>query len=525
MVPGRRYTPEAILRLAWRRRWLIVLPLVAFAAGTMLISQRMPNRYRSETLIMVIPQRIPESYVRATVTAPIEERLQSISQQILSRTKLEAIIQEFNLYTEARAKSTMEDVVERMRTADIKVDIMRQADSFRVSYKAADPVIAMKVTERLATLFIEENLQDRALLASSTSAFLESQMEDARRRLMEQEKKIEEYRRQYAGELPTQLQFNLQGMQSTQQQLQSLSDSINRDKDRRFMIERTVTELSTALALTQAPDRPEGTVSQDAPPAVQLEVARTALKNLETRYKPGHPDVVRMKRAVDELARRVATERESPSAPAGETPALSRSETAGRNRISELRAEMESLDRQIAYTNSEIERIRGTYQTYQARVEAVPARESDYAALARDYDTQLEMYKGLLKKREEAKLAENLERRQVGEQFRIIDPARRPERPFEPNRLRINLMGTGLGLVLGLALVILLEYSDNTLRGEAEAHAILALPILAQVPPILTKVERRRARLKGWAVSLAASAFTLLCLGVVLLGLHKQGIF
>ena len=161
--------------------------------GTVVVAHYLPNRYRSETVILVVPQQVPESYVRSTVTSRIEDRLQSISQQILSRTRLERIIQDFNLYERERQMGIMEDVVERMRTRDIRVDTLK-GDAFRIAFIGDNPMTVMRVTDRLASHFIDENLRDREILAQGTSQFLTVQLEDARRRLIEQEKKLEAYR-------------------------------------------------------------------------------------------------------------------------------------------------------------------------------------------------------------------------------------------------------------------------------------------------------------------------------------------
>src|SRR5207245_4937440 len=187
--------------------------------------------YRSETLILVVPQRVPVAYVKSTVTARIEDRLQSISQQILSRTRLERIIQDFNLYERERRTGIMEDLVERMRK-DIEVQIVK-GDAFRVAFTADSRRTAMKVTERLASLFIDESLRDREVLAEGTNQFLEAQLEDARRQLIDNEKKLEDYRRLHAGELPKQQESNLQGLHNIEMQLQALVDSLHRDRDAR----------------------------------------------------------------------------------------------------------------------------------------------------------------------------------------------------------------------------------------------------------------------------------------------------
>ncbi|MCA1560678.1 MAG: lipopolysaccharide biosynthesis protein, partial [Acidobacteria bacterium] len=219
MLPGKTYKPEDVLQILRRRIWLLLVPFAVVSALTAVIARKLPDRFRSEALILVVPQRIPESYVKSTVTTRIDDRLQAMMQQILSRTRLEQIIQEFNLYAEERKDGAiMEDVVANMRVKDIKAEPVK-GDAFRVSYTGGDPRVVMKVTDRMASLFIEESLRDRELLAEGTNQFLESQLEDARRRLMAHEKKLETYRKQYSGQLPSQLDSNLQAIQNTQMQI------------------------------------------------------------------------------------------------------------------------------------------------------------------------------------------------------------------------------------------------------------------------------------------------------------------
>src|SRR4029077_3840008 len=186
--------------------------------------------YRSDTLIMVVPQRVPESVVRSAQTTSVADRLQAITQQILSRTRLERIIEDLNLYADARKTQIMEDIVEAMR-GDIEVQPVK-GDAFRVSFSSRDPRMAMRVTERLASLFIDESLRDREVLAEGTNQFLESQLEDARRQLIDNEKKLENYRREHAGQLPNQLDANMQGLHNTEMQLQAIADSLARDRER-----------------------------------------------------------------------------------------------------------------------------------------------------------------------------------------------------------------------------------------------------------------------------------------------------
>ena len=515
MLPGKKYRPEDILAIAWRRLWFILLPAATVAAGVALYSWYLPDRYRSDTLIMVVPQRVPESYVRPTVTARIEDRLQTISQQILSRTRLERIIQDLNLYGEERRTDVMEDVVEKMRK-DISVQVVK-GDAFRVLYVGENPRTVMNVTERLASLFIEENLRDREVLAEGTNQFIEAQLDDARKRLIEHEKKLEAFRRQYAGQLPSQLESNLQVLQNTQMQIQSVVESLNRDRDRRLTLERMVAELSSPQAepqLTATATIENGAVGGSA--SQQLEAARGLLRQLGLRLKPEHPDMVRLRRAISELEKKIEAEAlQAPLSPDPTTPALTEAERTRRLRLKGLELELENLDRQISAKQAEEQRLRGVVASYQARVEAAPSRETDMTELMRDYSTLQSMYTTLLQKKEESKVAANLERRQIGEQFKLLDAAQLPQKPISPDRLRLNLMGLAFGLAFGLGLVALLEYRDSSMRTDDEVLATLSLPVLATVPLMTNAAERRHGLISSLVVNVTFTAIVLACSAVV----------
>jgi len=491
VLPGKTYVPEDFIAIAWRRKWVILVPWFCLSVATVVISHYLPDQYRSETVILVVPQQVPQDYVRSTITTRIEDRLNSINQQILSRTRLERIITEFNLYEDERRNGIMEDVVQRMRTRDIGVETLK-GDAFRVSYVGSNPQVVMKVTDRLASMFIDENLRDRENLAEGTSHFLTAQLDDARRRLIEQEKKLEAYRSQHAGELPSQADTNLQMVQNTQMQIQQLIESINRDRDQRHLVERAMADLNAMAS--------SGTMASDTidpsqqPVAWQLDAAQRMLQQMSLRFKPEHPDIIRMKRHIEGLQQRAEAEALSaplsPEAGVGATPA----QALQHNRLKELQQQLENIDRQMAAKRAEETRLRSVAAVYQARLEAVPTRETELSELTRDYSTLQSMYSSLLAKNEESKIAASLERRQIGEQFKILDPAKTAERPFSPNRQRINLVGSIAGLCLGLCLAGLLEYKDTAFRTGDDVIAALGLPVLAQIPLILTSGERRGLR-------------------------------
>ena len=509
MLPGKKYTPEEILRILARRWWLVPPPLMVGLALGLFMSSRVPLQYRSETLIMVVPQRIPDAYVKSVVTTNVEDRLPSIREQIMSRSRLERIIVDFDLYPEERARGIMEDVVEDMRD-DIAINLEGR-ESFRVGYISHDPRTAQKVAERLASLTIQENLRERETLANSANQFIESELQDAKRRLIEHEKKLEAYRRKYSGQLPSQLQANLQAIQNAQAQLQSVSLSTNSARGRRLEIEQQMSDAQSApvpIAVAGGAD-----AAAAATPAMQLEAARARLELFRQRYTPDHPDVRALERSVKDLQAKVEEEASRPRDVTAKP--VSAAEAVRQQRIRDLQGQLEIVDRQIASNIAEESRLKQTIADYQAKVEVLPTRESELVDLTRDYSTLQETYAVLLKKREDSQLAANLERRQVGEQFKILDPASLPERPYnESERLNALVGSTLAGLALGVGLIALLEYRDSSFKREEDIVRVLALPVLALVPVVVSDPDRRTLRRRQRRLAVVAVA-ALMAIGSV----------
>ncbi|MBM2812993.1 MAG: tyrosine kinase [Chloroflexi bacterium] len=515
MLPGKRYKPEDYVEIVWRRKWVWILPFVIMAAGTFIGTQFLPNRYRSEARILVVPQQVPRSFVQPTVTSSLNARLQAISQQLQSRTRLERIIQEVNLYQEARSTMTMEEVVERMRR-DISIRIPStrgsrgEPGSFTVGFVGETARVAQQVTERLASQFITESLQDRTVQADQTNQFLQTQLEEARRNLAEHEQKFAQFRRKYAGALPTQVPSNLAMIQSRQAQLQNLADTINRDRDRQLVLDRIGADLLAFSAAREPVTSSNGTEPVQVPAANRLEAARVALRALQLRLKPEHPDMIRAERAVRELEQRAAAEELNAPVGTGIEPARSAGlAPVDQKRLSDMRAERESLDRRIALNQAEEVRLQRVLSEYGARVEAAPGREAEETEMMRDYDTLDEQYRTLLGRTQQSKIAADLERRQIGEQFKLIDPARLPELPISPDRASLNTMGAMAGLAIGLALIALLEYRNTSFRTDDDVTLSLALPVLAVIPAMITRREHQRTkRRRRLAMSASLVAMT-----------------
>ena len=525
MLPGKKYTPDDYARILWRRRWFIAIPAVAIASVTFVVATFLPNQYRASTNILIIPQRVPENFVRPTVTSDLNERLNVISKQILSRNRLERIIQEFNLYDRERKDMIMEDVIERMRK-DITLNIPKprrreEPNNFSVAFTTKDARTAMRVTERLASLFVQENVQDRALLADQTDQFLKAQLEESKRRLKEKEDALAKFRREHSGSLPEQVNSNLQLLQGAQNRMQTIAESANRDRDRLALLEKQLAELPTPSAGTPAPapaNRRASSEQNASSAAQQLETARAELRSLQLRLKDDHPDVGRAKRVVAELE--VKAEAEALQQPLSAiTAAPVQNEAAARfaaARAEQIRNEMAEVRARIDSERREATRIQESIGQLSGRVQMGPQLQSELTQLMRDYDTLQDGYSSLLKKSEDSKLALSLEARQIGEQFQIIDGARLPERPISPDRFRINMFGILGGLALGLALVAFLEYRDTSFKSDDDVIATLSLPVLAVIPVMTNAGERRVARRRKLLLAASASVTCMLLAAAVM---------
>jgi polysaccharide chain length determinant protein (PEP-CTERM system associated) len=491
-------------------------------AAAVLIGGYVPKKYRSETLIMLVPQRIPEAYVKAAAEMNIEDRLATLEGQLLSRSRLEKIILDLNLYQQLRQTRPMEAVVEKMRS-DITVSVEgKESSAFRIRYISAQAKSAQQATEQLASLFIEENLRDRANVSEDTNQFLESQLKDARSRLEEQERKVEQYRLRYSGQLPSQASANLQAIQNLQLQLQSLREAADRARERRMLVERQVADLQNpdpAVAAVVSTPNQDGTSSVTGlTTAQQLDAARERLGVLQTRYKPTHPDVQAQQRTIRDLEAKLEMEIKQPSRV---SQVASPAEIARQKRIRDLKVQLEDLDRELADKQQQDKDLRAVVADYQSKLDAVPTRESDLVELTRDYNTLQTAYQSLLAKREESNLASSLERRTIGERFRVLDPARVPERAFSPNPMFIVAGGAAFGLVFGVLLVGFLEYRDTTLRTEEDVVRLCQSPVLAFVPQMTSAQERRSLRLQSVLKNAAAVLVFLGCVAVIVLSAHK----
>jgi polysaccharide chain length determinant protein (PEP-CTERM system associated) len=438
--------------------------------------------------------------------------LQTITPTILSRTRLERIITEFDLYPDERRIYPMEDVVGFMKR-DIVIPDTRD-NSFRIRYFGQDPRKVMQVANRLGSLFIDENTADRRAQAQGTDQFLESRLEEARAKLVEQERKLEAYKQAHAGELPTQVSSNLQQAEAAQRAMRDANESINRSSERRLALETQLRALqSPSLVPADAPSGDRSPTSTTGSTQQQLANAEAAVASFEARgYKPGHPDYDAARRRVRDLTAQAAREAASPGTAAPRV--VSQAELERRRQVTDLQAQIDEIDRQTAREREEVKRLQKVAEDAQRRADALPARESELTELNRDYGTLQSSYQTLLAKKQDSQIATNLEELNISEQFKLLDPAQVPARPNSPNRLMLNSIGAGVGLGLGVLLIVFTEYRDRSFRTDEELARLVGLPVLAVIPVMQSDADKRSERVRSVLTYAVLGSVVIVCAGL-----------
>lgn len=498
-----------ILDSVYRRKWTLIIPSVLCTAAAVLISFTLPSYYQSSTLILLEQQLVPERYVTSTDRTPIDQRLKTIRQQIMSRTKLGQIIDDFKLYGEKETKGedslftkamkflptgesgkpTKDDLIERMRN-DIEITVIGGStkgsgsggNAFSISYTGTDPFITMQVTNTLASLFIDENLRLREEFVEGTSEFLVSEVERAKKDIEEQENVLRLFKEKHMGSLPEQLDANLRTLDRLQLELKSVNDAIKNSEDRKTFLEEQLGLIPAA--------RKEA-VKKVNPMEEELSKLKRDIVILQSMYKENYPDVIITRNRIKEIeealskgAQKDARKEEEPS-----------QEAAGAN--SALYADLRAVKSQLQTLKQKDADIRKQIKALEKRVEDAPANEQKLMDIRRDYEISLRNYQSLLEKKLGAKLAENLEKKQKGEKFRMIDPANLPEKPYKPNKPRIMLIGMAAGLGIGMGLVFLFESLNPAFRRLEDIIGVLNHPVLAIIPVFSGKaVNRSKKRLK-----------------------------
>ncbi|MBI2203774.1 MAG: hypothetical protein HYU41_07990 [Candidatus Rokubacteria bacterium] len=504
-APTRGQGLSGLLETIRRRKVLALVPFLFVLTATASLAFFLPSLWTARATVMVDRQQIPEAFVKSTVTSDVEGRLLTLSQEILSRTRLYEIAEKHNLYPKLRATASPDDVVDKMRK-DIRIEFAdtsterdrpgarRDRDprtvAFAVSYSTTSPQVSMQVANTLAGLYIQENVKLREKQAVGTSDFLGSQLTEVRKKLAEQEKRVTEYKERYMGELPEQRDANLRTLERLQSQLAGAQETHRRAAERRQQITQALAEIDQgsgpAAATTAAPPA-AGSM------AARLNLLKQELAALQTKYSDRYPDIVYTKDQIRLLEARLAEEQSAMALPKQKDDKKSALRMAPTNPyVTSLMSQVDQANVEVKTGAEQMASLQRQIATYERRIENTPRREHELSLIARDYESTKELFRSLLGKREEAGIAADLEQRQKGENFRIMDPAVVPERPTGPNRIRLLLIGLVLALGASGAAVVLAENVDTSFRRVDEVRSKLPVPILAMIPRITTETDLRR---------------------------------
>jgi polysaccharide chain length determinant protein (PEP-CTERM system associated) len=485
-------TVEDYVGILRRRWWIVLIPVVLGPIIGYSVSLFMPEKYTSQTLVLVEQPKVPDRIIPPIVVEELAQTLGTMQERILSRARLEPIVKEHKLFSEDASRLPMEDLVGRMRTA-VKVAPVAAAMSggrgggvpgFSISFTYKDPRTAQLVCNQITSMFIEEDLKRRGDQAQGTAAFIDSQLQEAKRKLDEQDAKLADFQRRHVGQMPGKGDISLQLLMSSMTQLEATTQAINRAQSDKAYLETMLQQ--NLAAVRTAPDGASPQALEG-----QLRSLQSELVTLEGRYTEGHPDVVKKKREIAQLQERIAEQNAAAKAAGTEKKPEAASLVEPPN-VQQLRNQIRLVDQTIAEKTREQARHQQNIRTYQAQVQMSPAIEQEYKELTRDYETAQGFYNDFLSKKTSAEVSQALINQQQGQYFRIVDAANLPASPSSPDRLMFAAGGLGGGAALGLGIVLLLEMKDKAMRYEADIIHFLDLPALAQVPLVGPEAEVRK---------------------------------
>ena len=504
MLGHRSLTPEDYFGILKRRWWVILLPMLLAPIAAVGITFLLHPRYLSQTLVLVEEQTVPDNYVKPVVSEDLDERLASMKEQILSRSVIQPIIEQFNLYPGMDMDSRVDLARKAIAVKPIhsEIDHAGGLPGFYISFEASDPHTAQQVCGQITSLFTGDNLRDRAKAAQGTTSFLTAQLAESKSNLDQQDAKLAQFEREYMGRLPTEAAGNMSMLSSLNSQLDAATQSLAHLNE-----QKTYQDSILAQELRELGSAPVAkTLALQDPRQAQLQDLQAEEDQLAARYTADYPDLITVRRKIADLKADIAKSPLPKAAPG--TPGSAAAEPA---QIQQLRASNKSLEQAIVAKREEQMQVQNSIRTYQGRIESSPLVEEQYKALTRDYQMSETAYNDLLGKVNQSKMATDLEQRQQGEHFSVMDSPNVPDAPSFPNRPLFAGGGLALGVLIGMVLAGLLEYRDTSIRSERDIYAFLKLPTLATISltgeaAIEPVVAEKKARRSLFGRKLAADA-------------------
>jgi polysaccharide chain length determinant protein (PEP-CTERM system associated) len=475
-----------LLDMLRRRLWIAVslFSVVVTVAASMVAF--LPNVYTASALILVEGQQIPPDFVRSTVTLSVERRIETVSQEILGRAKLAELVTQFGLYQDLKEKGASDEIIAAAMRRDIGVEIKGRGGSgdavaFSVSYTNPDQQKVMEITNILASYYIEGNLKVREQQAIGTSQFLQNELEEVKQKLENHEEQVKRYKELHLEELPEQRDANLATLAVLQRKMESLSEELAVARERRSSLIQQTAVVTPRVS--------QGNRDAESDENLPLDVLKGRLAALKVRFSDKHPDVRHLQELIGALEK--------------QQNGLSEDADPGAMRSSFDR-EKAAVDAQIQHITDELSKVRQEMNVYQQRVENAPKRELEMQTITRDYNSTRTQYESLLKRLQEASLADSLEQRQKAERFRLLEPAAYPTTSVAPKRKMLLLLGLMGGLGAAVGGVLLREILDPSFHRVDDLKAFVKMPVLVSIPRLVTKADQWRQR-------------RLQCLGVVAL--------
>jgi polysaccharide chain length determinant protein (PEP-CTERM system associated) len=490
MVATAQITPSDAKRVLRRYWWILPITILLCGAIGVTLAMVLPKKYKSQTLVLVDQATVPSDIVKPVVTEDLNNRLSSMREQILSRSRLEPMIDKFGLYTADRGKVHVEDLVERLRISiEVKpLEVMpgtqnRNLPGFSVNVTFDNPQLAQQICTEITSMFMKQNSQGLEQQAAQTNSFLTQQLDEAKAKLDEQDARLARFKRQYLGSLPDEEKTNLSLLMGANTQLEANTQALSRAQQDKAFNESLLNQQQANRAATQATGSNSDTLDH------QLSTLQDQLTVLQARYTAEHPDVIKLKNSIEEIKKRIAEAPPSNSS-GGEIAQPSRREPP---EMQLLRAKLRQDDLNIADLTKQQVQIQNQISVLQGRLQSSPVVEQQFKEMTRNYQSALEFYNELLKKRDNSAMAMDLQHQQEGEQFRVLDPPSLPDKPAFPKPLYFISGGLAAGLALGLGIMALIAMTDTSMHTEQDVETCLKLPVLTLIPTLhVTEVEVKR---------------------------------
>ncbi len=519
---------QRYLDIARRRYLQFLLPLLAGWLMVWGLSWVIHPKYKSSTLILVEEPTMLKNFVDPNAGDDLQDRLQSITQQILSRTRLMMVMDNLHLYQEKEgttaqqqsSSATPDERVERMRK-DITVELVRdtrnnQITAFRISYIARDPHVAQLVTQQLTDLFINGNLRVRQQESEGTTSFFQKQLDDARATLAEANAKVQAFESSHIGALPTQQAGNLEILSSLQSQLQNEQDALNTARQQRVYLQSVLQQSKEArLSSSGASFNSTELTAIDT----NLAKLRADLADLSSRYTDRYPDVEKLREQIaktekmrSDLIASLKAKNEGSDAATDGSP---------NSPLTQFQSNLHANQLEISNREAAIASLKSRIDEYQGRLNEAPVTEQELATLTQAYDQAKTNYDDLLKKTNASTMATDVEQIQQGERFTMLDPPSLPVKPDSPNRLKFCGIGLVVGLLLGVLSAAGFEFLDHRLHSDKDIKAMLPAVVFSDIPDVLTPADLRVGKRKQWLNWAASGAVAAIILsGAVISYLH-----